>query len=201
MAVLKKSVLFILLVFSINTFAHNHENYSKSYAAETAGRLDEAIAHIKNSYDEKNYYDNIRLGWLYFSKKSNSESRIYYTKACMIMPLSIEAKLGLCYPLNAMESWDELLNTYLEILKIEPANATALYRSALMYYNKGNFSAAEVKIEKYINHFPFDYDGLSLAGYIALKLSKNNNAKAIFSKALLIYPDSKLIHEQLKNIK
>jgi phosphatidylglycerophosphatase A len=84
--------------------------------------------------------------------------------------------------------WDEIIAMYRSIIKIDPYHAIANYRLALIYYNRSDFGNSWKYLKNYINVYPFDFDGNSLAGWIKYSVGKKEEAIVFFRKALLVNP-------------
>ena len=80
------------------------------------------------------------------------------------------------------------MDYYSSIIKIDPCNATSIYRLGLIFYNRGDYGNAWKYINKYVNLYPFDYDGNSLAGWIKYSVGKKEEAYVFFKKALMVNP-------------
>jgi tetratricopeptide (TPR) repeat protein len=141
------------------------------------------------------------LGWLYFYAGQLNESVQYYKKSVALKPYAIEPKLGLAQPLGAQGKVDELLSLYLGILSIDQQNSVVNYRVGLIYYNKSQFEKALPYLEKVVNLYPFDYDGVILLAWNQFKLQKVKEARVLFNKALLYNPGDASATEGLKLLK
>jgi tetratricopeptide (TPR) repeat protein len=164
------------------------EALKKSYDSEYQLKYQKAIEDLQGVYEPTSYELNLRIAWLSYKVGKYTESVNYYKKAIAKMPLSIEAKLGVVYPLGALEKWDQVVDNYLAIVKIDGFNATANYRLALIYYNRGDYGNSWKYLQKYVNLYPFDYDGNSLAGWIKYSVGKKEEAFVFFKKALMVNP-------------
>jgi len=164
------------------------EALKKSYDSEYQLKYQKAIEDLQGVYEPTSYELNLRIAWLSYKVGKYTESVNYYKKAIAKMPLSIEAKLGIVYPLGALEKWDQVVDNYLAIVKIDGFNATANYRLALIYYNRGDYGNSWKCLQKYVNLYPFDYDGNSLAGWIKYSVGKKEEAFVFFKKALMVNP-------------
>ncbi|WP_246255531.1 tetratricopeptide repeat protein [Cyclobacterium plantarum] len=71
----------------------------------------------------------------------------------------------------------------------------------LIYYNQGIYDKADPYLEKVVNLYPFDYDGLILLAWNKLNLQKTREASVLFQKVLMNNPDDKSALEGLKLIK
>lgn len=193
MEILKKQFVTVaILLISNIVFAQNDANiqkaFTESYTHEYNKVYGDAINSLIKVYDESNYEINLRLGWLNYSNKNYVQSQNYYQKAVNLKPYAIEAKLGLIKPLSLLENWDNVFQTYDDILKIDPQNTTANYWAGVILYNRKKYEQAAKLFEKVVNLYPFDYDSNHMLAWSYLNLGKNNNAKTLFTKALLIKP-------------
>ena len=193
MEILKKILFFVAFVLSsFLTLAQSdnavREALKKSYDSEYQLKYQKAMEDLMGVYEPTSYELNLRLGWLSYKAGRYTESIIYYKKAIAKMPLSIEAKLGVVYPLGALEKWDQVVDNYLAIIKIDVYNATANYRLSLIYYNRSDYGNSWKYLQKYVNLYPFDYDGNSLAGWVKYSVGKKEEAYVFFKKALMVNP-------------
>ena len=175
--------------------------FEASYAYETNGLYTKSIESIKNVYDAKSYEMNLRLGWLSYKNGSLSEASSFYKKAIEIMPNSIEAKLGYVLPESVLGNWDNVMNQYLEIMKIDSKNSTVNYRLGLIYYNKADFQNAYKYLGAASALYPFDYDINLNFGWACIKLGKSEEAKTTLNRVLLISPKDGFAIDGLKQIK
>lgn len=202
-----KKALFFLTIFllSVNVKAQDYSAivvaFQKSYAFEVEGKYTDAASAMKAVYDASSYEINLRLGWLYYMSGSYTESITYYQKAITIMPYSIEAKFGVCYPVAALGNWEEVKKQYSAILEKDPNNTSACYKLGMIYYNAGEYEKAYKCFEKIINLFPFNYDGMIMYAWTNYKLGKTREAKILFYKVLMISPNDASALEGLSYIK
>ena len=175
--------------------------FSNSYVAEKNGKYTDGIKALKDVYDEKNYEINMRLGYLHYMAGLFTEATTYYERAISLMPYSLEAKFGYVLPAAALGNWDKVLNQYLEIVKIDPQNTKANYRLGSIYYGRKDYTNALKHLEKVVNLYPFDYDGLILYAWTNLQLGKTKEAKLLFEKVLWLSPRDKSALEGLSYIK
>lgn len=175
--------------------------FANSYKSEAAGKYSDAIKAVKEVYDEKNYQINLRLAYLSYEAGLFTESMSYYEKSIALMPYSIEARFGYVLPAAAAGNWDKVLNQYFEIVKIDPQNTKANYRIGSIYYGRKDYANAFKYLEKVVNVYPFDYDGLLLYAWANFQLGKTKEAKLLFEKVLLLSPRDTSALEGLKLIK
>jgi len=195
---------FTLLLLNI-AFAQEKPNivkaFSESYSYENSADYTKAIESIKKVYAADSYEMNLRLGWLYYLAKDYKDSETYYTKAITIMPLSIEARLGYAYPAYALGNKEAVIRKYKEIITVDPYNYYANYRLGALYYEMGDFINAKKHLDKVINYYPFDYDGIIMSAWTNYRLNKLREAKVLFNKALLNRPNDASALEGLSLIK
>jgi tetratricopeptide (TPR) repeat protein len=175
--------------------------FSKSYTLDDNNDRSGAIKALKEVYQENSYALNVRLGWLTYQEGNFTESSAYYNKAIQLQPYSIEAKFGLTYPESALGNWDQVLKLYQEILEIDAMNSSANYHLGLIYYNRKDYANAAKVLEKVVNLWPFDYDGMVLYAWTEYQLGKYREAKVLFNKVLLIRPGDTSAEEGLALIK
>lgn len=204
MEILKKIIVAILILLTISTYSQNEDEIRKafaiSYQQEKNGEYSDAIKQLKGIYNKDSYEINLRLGWLHYLSGLFSESIPYYSKCIQIMPLSIEARLGVVNPAAAMGNWTHVENTYNEILEMDSENSTANYRLGVIYYGKGDYKKAQKYFEKMLNHYPFDYDAIIMSAWTYYKMGEMRKAKILFNKALLNLPNDKSALEGLELI-
>jgi tetratricopeptide (TPR) repeat protein len=172
--------------------------FAQSYIMESSKNYKGAIETILHVHNDKQYETCLRLGWLYYASQQYIESNNYYQKAVDIMPAAIEPRLGMAAPLAAINNWEQVMQVYIDILKIDPNYATVNYRLGLIYYNRQNYVAAKKYFDVYLNLFPFDFDVLNISAWNAIRQGKVDVAKALFNKALLVYPGNVDCLEGLK---
>ena len=206
METLKKIIIAILLInmFDValaQTDAAQQKAFSASYIAESSYNYTEAINQINNVFQEQSYEMNLRLGWLYYLAKNYTNAIKHYEKACTLKPYAIEAKFGLIKPLAVLESWDKVIKQYESILSIDPQNTTANYYLGYALYNRKQYDAAAKHFEIIVNLYPFDYNNAIMLAWTYLRLGKNNEAKVLFNKVLLMSPNDASALEGLAAIK
>jgi len=133
-------------------------------------------------------------------QKKHPVSVLFYKQAISQAPKSIEARLGLIYPLTAMENWDELMTLYKEILQIDPNYTKANYWIATGYYLRKEYMPAAEHALRVLALYPFDYDTNLLMGNIQLTRGKLDEAKKYFQKALLYNPSNKELEATISKL-
>lgn len=205
MEFLKKTIVVLFVI--VTSFSFSQENkalqtaFAKSYAYEANYQYEEAIKVVKDLYNEKSYSINVRLGWLNYINKNYGSSIIYYQKASAIMPSSAESLWAMLSPQIALEKWGDVEKTYFAILKIEPRNASALYKLGLIYYYRKNYTAAKKYFDIALNLYPMDYNSLLMTAWTDYFLGNLNEAKILFNRVLLLYQTDSSALEGLSLIK
>jgi tetratricopeptide (TPR) repeat protein len=198
----------LIILLSQKTFSQDTSKvtaikaaFESSYIYEKGAQYQLAINKLKAVYDANSYELNLRLGYVCYEAALYREAERYYKKAIDLKPNSIEAKLGLVYPLAALTSWDTVRMQYEAIIKIDPNNSTANYRLGLVYYYKADYKTALPYFEKVNTLYPFDYDNNLMYAWTNLKLGNKVLAKTLFNTALMYKPNDASAMEGLKAIK
>ena len=182
-------VLLISMTTSANAQANITDAFSKSYALSYSQKYDQAAQTLLNIYDAKSYEINLRLGYIYFLGKDYAKSKQYYQKAIDLMPMSVEAKIGMTYALGGENNTTKLIEVYNSILSYDVYNSYANYYMGFIYYSNKDYTNAHKYFERNVNLYPFTYDSVIMLAWTNLKLGKTNEAKVLFQKALVISPD------------
>ncbi|MFT6746034.1 MAG: tetratricopeptide (TPR) repeat protein [Glaciecola sp.] len=185
------SVIVLLLMTTASIQAQNNpvaDAFTQSYYFEKVSNYPAAIAALKKVYSDTSYEINLRLGWLTYSAASYQESVNYYQICINLMPVSIEARLGIVYPAAALGNMTQVIAEYSKILEIDPQNTVANYKLGYIYYDKKEYQTSYKYFEKVVNLYPFDYDGLLMFAWTNYRLGKTREAKVLFGKILLLSP-------------
>jgi tetratricopeptide (TPR) repeat protein len=200
--------LILLIISIISVVGLNAQDYTRltaafsdSYAKEKSEKYGDAVAALKPYYDASSYEINLRMGWLTYLQGQFTESMSYYNKAIDLMPYAIEPRLGVVLPASSLGNWDMVISQYTRILSIDPNNTISLYRMGVISYDRKDFKQAYQYFEKVVNLYPFDYQSVLMLAWTNYKLGKTREAKVLFSKALLYYPDDASAKEGLSLIK
>lgn len=165
--------------------------FKKSYESETALKYAKAIEDLAVFSSSNTYEVNLRLGWLNYLNAKFAESANHYKKCVVSSPKSVEARLGYINTLAALEKWDDVILQYKEILKADAGNTKALYNLSLIYFNRVDYITSWTYLTNYLALYPFDFDGINLAGWVKFNQGKKEEAVNYFKKALLLNPSSK----------
>jgi tetratricopeptide (TPR) repeat protein len=192
-SLLRLNILFLVLM-PLHLFSQDVDNrikaFQQSYALESTGELQRSAEVLRAVYDEKSYEVNLRLGWLTYLTGSFIESTSYYNRAISIMPYAIEPRLGIVNPMAAMGNWDQVIGQYEKILAIDPNNSVVNYRLGVIYYNRDNYVISHQYLEKTVNLYPFDIDGLLMLAWCKFRLKQYREAKILFQRALMHTPNN-----------
>ena len=195
-------IIFFLFSFIMASKAQDSKQliaaFSQSYLMETDKNYVAAIAEIQKVHNDRNYETTMRLAWLYYASEKYKESVALYQKAIDLMPASIEPKIAIATPLAALNNWDKVISNYQEILKISPNYSLINYRLGMIYYNRENYPLAKKYFDINLNLFPFDFETINMSAWTAFRLGKIEIARALFNKALLVYPANADCLEGLK---
>jgi tetratricopeptide (TPR) repeat protein len=187
------NILFLVLM-PVHLLSQDVDNkikaFRQSYALESTGELQKSAEALRAVYDEKSYEVNLRLGWLTYLAGSFIESTSYYNRAISIMPYAIEPRLGIVNPMAAMGNWDQVIGQYEKILSIDPNNSVVNYRLGVINYNRENYVVSHQYLEKVVNLYPFDIDGLLMLAWCKFRLRQYREAKILFQRALMHTPDN-----------
>ena len=162
------------------------EAYQLSYAAEAAGKLDEAISALGKlpAPQRESYLAHYRRGWLLYCQGRFAEAVSAYSKASALEPGSVEARVAVLLPLLAQKRWDDTANAAQEVLKRDPENYLATLRLAFAKFSAKRFAEAEVSYRKLRVLYPADLEVRTGLAWTALRLGQQREALAMFSEVL-----------------
>ncbi len=193
--------LILALLVSLESNAQDADKkikaFRESYALESTGELQKSIEALRSVYDEKSYEINLRLGWLTYLSGSFIESISYYNRSISLMPYAIEPRLGIVNPLAAMGNWDQVMGHYRKILDTDPNNSLVNYRMGVIYYNREDYVTSHQHLERVVNLYPFDIDGLLMLAWCKYRLRQHREARILFQRALMHTPDNASAREGL----
>jgi len=198
----KISIVGLFSLASLYNYAQNdielRNAFKQSYVDEYNLKYAKAIEDLAPFVNVNTYEVHVRLAWLSYCNLKFNDAATHYKKAIEFSPKSLEARMGYVYTLASLEKWDAVIDQYKIILGIEPTHAVANYNLALIYYNRADYKSALPYISTYINCYPFNFEGVNLAGWIKFNLGYKEEAIAYFKKALLLSPDEKKYDTILK---
>lgn len=162
--------------------------FEKSYGFSANSDHKAAAGALTENYEKGSYFVNLRLGWLMYLAGQHSEAVDYYKQAIDINPNSVEAKLGILYPLEATGNANETKIMCENILSIDPQNSTIIYKLGYLYYQKKEYGKAAPYFEKLVKLYPFGYDGLLMHAWTCYYTGRYAESKAVFTKVLCTSP-------------
>jgi tetratricopeptide (TPR) repeat protein len=205
MVFLRNTLTLITFLLCLNLSSQSNsainQAFSKSYTLESELKYTEAADALMEVYLPESYEFNLRLGWLNYGAKNYAKSSYYYSTASEVLPYSVEAMLAATLPASAMDAWDDVLALYMDVLKIDAKNTTALYNAGLINYNRGEFNNAFSFFNELHNLYPTDYNAMIMHGWTSLKIGKVREAKVIFNQVLLLYPNDESATSALEIMK
>jgi tetratricopeptide (TPR) repeat protein len=202
---IRNALLVIALGISFQSIAQNANDalinaFTESYKQEAAKDYDKAIKALKTAGAENLYEANVRMGWLYYSKKDYVQSSRAYQAALNLKPKSIDAALGYVNAEAGLQNWDNVFEAYKKILTNDPNNSTANYRIALMYFYRKDYVNAQVYLQHVLDLYPFDYDSMLLMAQTKAAAGKLTEAKTWYEKVLLYNPSDNAIKKLLSKM-
>ncbi len=197
-------LLSLITIFSSNCKDKQTDKlsaFTKSLNYEKDRKYDLALSEMEKVKNDlaNDYFTNLRLGWLYYNNKNYQESIKYYNQAFALSNnKSVEALLGLTYPLDALSKTDEIITTYKKVLDIDNNNYTANLKLAIIYYYKANYQSAKLFLDKIYPLYSSDYYINLYYGWTLYKLNSKSKAKEFFVNALINNPNDASAKEGLE---
>ena len=166
-----KFLIIILLSNSIvfsNEFQDIKTSYFKSYDYEKMGKYSEAIKVLTPLFNKypKGYTLNLRFGWLFYLNKNYNDALIYYKKASLLSPYSLDPRLGLIRIYLDTHSFDKAQTVSYEILKIDYYNYYANIYAIQSLIAQKKYDIATKITNKMLALYPTDISYLELLAVI-----------------------------------
>ena len=198
---MKKIIFLAFIAFNSVALAQSSvQSFKNSYTYEASGNYTKAISALTFPNSESSYSVNLRLGWLYYLKADHLKSKTHYEKAIKLSSNSIEARLGLIYPLTVLNNWDDIITVYKDILTVDNNHTSSHYQLAYIYFVRKKYAEAEKHLKKVLSLYPFDYNSNALLGSVYVKLGKIKEAKVHYTKALEYNPSATNIEKILNGL-
>jgi tetratricopeptide (TPR) repeat protein len=204
MEILKKIIMIVIAASIFSGIAAQdkvQEAFKNSFTSESDGKYSQAINQIKKVYDADSYEINIRLAWLSYEAGQYTESVSYYSKCIKLKPLSVEALLGLTYPASAIGNWEQVIDAYSKVLKIDENNYSANLRMGQIYLNRQEYKKADEYFQVLLNMYPFTYDVVLNTAWNNYYMGKFREAKVLFEKVMWLNPGDSSAQTGLDSIK
>lgn len=175
-----------------STYTQIRDSYYKSYASEHKQNYDKAIKDLQGVYQTypKSYTVNLRLGWLYYLKGNYANSEWHYKKASETAPDSIEALLGLTYPLLAKEDYEAVESICYRILKKDYYNYYGSLKLVYALRKQGKTEQALAVAKRVLTHYPADVSFLTAMAECYYENGEKEKANTYFSNILILDPDN-----------
>jgi len=189
---MKKLILFLAVIL----FAFSNKNiqqiYYKSYNYEKMGDYKDAIKVLIPLYKKypEGYTINLRLGWLFYLNKNYSNSIKHYQKASLILPYSIEPKLGLMRDYLALQDFKDALKEGNLILREDYYNYYGNYYEILALKGIKDYKNAVKLTNKMLGLYPTSVLFLNILGEVYYHQNKKDLAKKVFENVLLLDPNN-----------
>ncbi len=180
--------LFLVLIFfitlqanEINNF-NNKEEYKASINFEERGlylNAAKALLPLYNSFP-KDYFLNLRLGWLFFKSKKYADAKNYYQKASLIKPKSFEPKYGLIKIALIQYDFKKAQKIAYQILAIDPLNyyGNLYFIDALIGAKK--YQLAYKTLTKMLTYYPTSLPFINRFKKVQKEILKKDNVGYLF---------------------
>ncbi|MCK5294200.1 MAG: hypothetical protein KAJ49_06065 [Arcobacteraceae bacterium] len=191
----KYLIMFILTISVLfgSDFQDVKSSYFKSYNYEQMGKYSEAIKVLTpliNKYP-KGYTLNLRFGWLFYLNKNYNNSIKYYKKASLLIPYSLDPRLGLIRVYLDTYSFEKAQTVSYELLKIDYYNYYAnIYAIQSLLAQKKYDIATEIT-NKMLSLYPTDISFLELLAVI-YKDTNNKYLYKLYEDILILDPNNVL---------
>jgi len=197
---MKKLLIFLAVCLFAFSNKEIKEIYYKSYNYEKMGDYKDAIKVLILLYNKysNSYTVNLRLGWLFYLNKNYSNSIKHYEKASLILPYSIEPKLGLMRDYLAMQNFKEALKIGNNILREDFYNYYGNYYEILALKGIKDYKNALKIADKMLSLYPTSVLFLNALGEIYYLQNKKDLAKKIFENVLILDPNNVVAKSYLK---
>ncbi|BCD67474.1 lipopolysaccharide assembly protein LapB [Nitratiruptor sp. YY09-18] len=191
-------VLFSLLCVVILTAANFEKSLQESYRYEALQDYKKAIEVLIPNYkrSSRDYFLNLRLGWLTYKLKQYANAKEYYSKAAMIKPQSFEPKLGLMRVLLAQGDNEGVIEYGNAILKEDTYNYYANLYIAYAMLGKNDLLTVQKIARKILRHYPTDQNFLLILAK-TYQTSNPQQAKTLYRIILRYYPTNIAAREYL----
>lgn len=197
-----KVLFFLWLSFEANAEekATLAKSIALSYAAEQVRNFPEAIRVLMPIYhsDEKNYFLNLRLGYLFRLSGAMRNSVEHYEKSAIAQPKSLEPWFGLAAVYFTQQNWSQLAAASEHILKADPRNAVALSYLVSSLIAQSRLDEALRVVESGLEEHPTDLYFLNQKILCIKKLWPSDKWKPFVNDVLAIFPNSVIATEALK---
>ena len=172
----------------------------QSYDRESQGKLADSLTTLDTlpSARQSTYIAQLRRGWLLYRLGRYAESVEAYGRAIAAAPKSIEPRLGILLPQQALRRFSDVEAQAKAALTIDPQNYLATLRLAFALYNQNRFADATALYAHLKELYPSDVDVRSGLGWSLLKQGKSADAGRELRELLSIQPRHALAKQGLE---
>lgn len=186
--------ILLLFVFTI-TMPIMADTLIDSYTQEAKREYAKALETMESlSKDNpKDYFIQLRTGWVALIKGDFTKSASYYQKATLLEPNAIEPRLGNVRALLALGQYKQVDIACKTILKQDGKNYFA--RSTLAYTNYvlKNYKEAETYYKSIVADYPADTEMQIGLGWSYIQQGKKADAKALFASLKKVIPNEERV--------
>ncbi|MBL0061548.1 MAG: tetratricopeptide repeat protein [bacterium] len=152
--------------------------------AESLKKMEAAALEIADDY-----VIQLRLGWIRYMNAEYNLSEAAYRKAIELSQRkSVEALLGLTYPLAALGEWSQVESTYLQILDLDPNHFEANLYLGQLLSNRGDAARARVYLKTAHSLYPSNYSVNLSLGWVFVSTGEITAARECFTRAIMLSP-------------
>ena len=197
---MKKIVIFLAVFLFALTNKDIQNIYYKSYNYEKMKDYKDAIKVLIPLYNKYSgsYTLNLRLGWLFYLDKNYNNSIKYYQKTSLVLPYSVEVKLGLMRDYLALQNYKEALKTGNLILREDYYNYYGNYYEILAFKSIKDYKSALSITNKMLTLYPTSVLFLNSLGEIYYSEGKKDLAKKVFETVLTLSPNDIIANGYIK---
>lgn len=162
----------------------------ESYAFEEKRDYPKAIEKMVKALgsDEKDYFLNFRLGWLFSLDKKYKNSFTHYEKAASVAPKSLEPLLSLSLLYFNLGDFANAAATAEKVINLDPSNYYGLMRAISSNIKLKKYAQALPHAEEAVKYYPTDAIFLEQKGFLEVSLNKAAEGKETLKQLLLISP-------------
>lgn len=166
--------------------------YHRSFGYERTQDWAEAIKALTPVLDAfpQGYTVNLRLGWLHYLSGQHRAAIDHYRKALQTAPDSVEAKLGLLYPLLAQDKLDVALQVTQQILNADRHNYFGNMRLVEILRREGKWDQAARVSQDMLVLYPTAVPFLVELALAREAQGERASALAIFADVLVLDPEN-----------
>lgn len=159
----------------------------RGLAMERANRLDEAVAHYRQSITEDPHFPGAHnaLGF-YYQRSGLLAKAVDEFRIVARLEHDFLAFFNLGYVLVELEQFEDALEAFTSCLALAPNDAAAHYEVGLIHLSLGNYSRALAHLDLPLRSYPQDWEVHNLFGRCLLGLRRYDEARDAFGKALLL---------------